>query len=406
MEQNLKLKILKILAVAALVIFSIQSFSDNKADVDLWGNVGFVKALPWSSAFHLENTFSFTDPQHPWINHEWFSEYIFHKIHRNFGNPGLLGIKILLGLAIILLLVRQVIKSCGSPALQFLFLALIVSTMGYGFSIRPHLFTYLMLAGFLTILKDQARRHPAVLLFLPVFSVIWVNLHGAFFSGIILVFMYMILEYIRLVRNRKIGQEKKFAIVLPIVCTLLIAVSFMNPYGNNLWNFIIDSAATPRPYLSEWAPFHPINGFWAHSDFMALATVSLVSIYFSKRQKDPTWISILAIAFVAALTLRRNIPIFALVACYVVPEHLEDIAQRTFDSISRQIPASITMILLSAAFFLSTLYTFRINKTNPFQIEVPRDRFPVDAVSFIADNKLKGNIFVFFDWAEYCIWKL
>ena len=34
------------LAVAAVVCFALQVFSDNKADVDLWGNVGFVQAFP------------------------------------------------------------------------------------------------------------------------------------------------------------------------------------------------------------------------------------------------------------------------------------------------------------------------------------------------------------------------
>ncbi len=34
------------LAVGAVVCFALQVFSDNKADVDLWGNVGFVRALP------------------------------------------------------------------------------------------------------------------------------------------------------------------------------------------------------------------------------------------------------------------------------------------------------------------------------------------------------------------------
>jgi hypothetical protein len=383
MEQDLKTRMLKILAVTALLIFSIQSFSDNKADVDLWGNVGFVKALPWSPEFNLVNTFSFTDPQHRWINHEWLAEYIFNKIHNTIGNPGLLGIKILLGLVIALLLARQVMKDCGTPVLQFLFLALTISTMGYGFSIRPHLFTYLMLALFLTLLKNHAHRQPLSLLLLPVIGIIWVNLHGAFFTGIILVAIYMLSEYAKLIHSGSLRQEKLFAFILPATCILLAAASLLNPYGPRLWNFIFESAATSRPYLSEWAPFNPVSGFWAHSDFMALSAVAFASLFLSRKPKDPTWICILAVAFVAALTLRRNIPIFAMVACYVVPEHLDDIARRPFEGIARQIPAPVTTLLLAALIILSAFYTFKVKKANPLEIEVPRDRFPVDAVSFI-----------------------
>ncbi|OGV65118.1 MAG: hypothetical protein A2283_12875 [Lentisphaerae bacterium RIFOXYA12_FULL_48_11] len=406
MEKNLKIGILKILAISALVTFSIQSFSDNKADVDLWGNTGFVKAMPWAPEFHRENTFSFTDPHHSWINHEWFAEYIFNKVHNTWGNTGLLGVKLLLGLMIIALLANQVTKNCTTPILQFLFLALTISTMGYGFSIRPHLFTYLMLVLFLTLLKNHANKQPALLLLLPILGVIWTNLHGAFFIGIILLTVYVFSEYAKLLYNGRFNHQKSFALLLPSTCFLLIAVSLINPYGLQLWNFIIDSAVTPRTYLSEWAPFNPISGFWDHSDFMALSVLTLGSFFFSHRKKDPTWICILIMAFLSAIVLRRNIPVFAIVACYVVPEHIEDaFASRTRRLISI-LPKPLLITLLSFLIACSAWFTIKVNKINPLEIEVPQERYPVSIVSFIQQNNIKGNMFVFFDWAEYCIWKL
>ena len=98
-------KLVRILAIVAVASFCIRTFSDNKADVDLWGNVGFVKALPWQDGFHYTNAFSFTEPGNRWVNHEWLSEYVFHVVYKYAGNTGLLVLNMLLGLAVILLII-------------------------------------------------------------------------------------------------------------------------------------------------------------------------------------------------------------------------------------------------------------------------------------------------------------
>ncbi len=145
-----------LLPAAAVLAFALQLFSDNKADVDLWGNVGFVTAMPWQEGFHRENTFSFTEPGHPWVNHEWLAEYILHHTHRLAGNPGLLLLKIALGLATLALMQAALARHGTSPPVRLFLLLLLISTMGYGFSTRPHLFTYLLLAVFLTLLERPA----------------------------------------------------------------------------------------------------------------------------------------------------------------------------------------------------------------------------------------------------------
>ena len=48
----------------------------------------------------------------------------------------------------------------------------------------------------------------------------------------------------------------------------------------------------------------------------------------------------------------------------------------------------------------------RKEKKNPLEIEVEQDKFPSGMVSLLEVNEVSGNALVFFDWAEYCIWKL
>ena len=44
------------------------------------------------------------------------------------------------------------------------------------------------------------------------------------------------------------------------------------------------------------------------------------------------------------------------------------------------------------------------NKVDAFRIEVDSRRFPVQAMQFMKETGLEGNMLVFFDWAEYMIW--
>jgi len=40
------------------------------------------------------------------------------------------------------------------------------------------------------------------------------------------------------------------------------------------------------------------------------------------------------------------------------------------------------------------------------EIRVAREEYPVRMVDLMREAELEGNVIVFFDWAEYCIWHL
>lgn len=396
----------RILAILAVVFFCIQVFSDNKADVDLWGNVGFVTAMPWSQEFKYANTFSFTEPHHPWVNHEWLAQYIFHSVHARYGNPGLLILKVIIGLCIVAMIYFAMSKSCKSGTVKFLCLLLVISTMGYGFSTRPHLFTYMLYTFFLLVLWREKIFNAGYRFLIPFLGIIWVNIHGAFFIGIFILILYVILEAIKKFYYDKGNHSLRH--ITPVITTiiLLIGASFLNPYGFRLWTFIFRSLSEPRPYLSEWAPLNRLAYLNEHPDFIALSLFAFIAVRLSKRPKDITWLGILFILFSSAVIMRRNIPLFAITAGFVAPQYIEDTAGEPLKRLTGRFSKHVLGAILVIFIAVSTRYTLFFNKTNPLEIEVPQDSFPVSAISFMKENDISGNALVFFDWAEYCIWKL
>jgi len=418
---------LKLLAVLAVFAFCLQTFSDNKADVDLWGNVGFVKSLPWQDGFHHANTFSFTEPSHAWTNHEWLSEYILHHTHARLGNVGLLGLKIVLGLAVVFLLNMSMRSDCPGSEIRFLFLLLVISTMGYGFSTRPHLFTYVLYSLFLLLLKRKGSDPIVLCVLMPVLAVVWTNLHGAFFVGALLLVVFTVAAGIpgadapsggkglppskpgasEIGGRHSHGASRRQAFAWPALgLVLFLAASLVNPYGAKLWEFIGRTGQVARPYLSEWAPFHPLRDLGDHHDFVILAVMTITGVVLARVRRQPVWLALLVLSLAAAILMRRNIPLFAITAAFVAPRYLHAVAGADLARLASRVPRVLLVLALAAFIAASAHSAATFNKTDPLEIEVPEERFPVDAIDYMQRNGISGNALVFFDWAEYCIWKL
>jgi hypothetical protein len=372
--------------------------------VDLWGNIGFVRSLPGSDELHTTNTYSYTEPDRPWVNHEWLAQYVMRKTWELFGNPGLLALKMVLGLVVLYLMHATLRHECRSGPVRMLFMLLIISTMSYGFGVRPHHFTYLLLATYLALLKRYRRRAWLHLLVLPLLGLLWANLHGAFFIGVIVMLVHAVGE---LVHSRRHAPRSPLLPLTLFGCiALFVVATFVNPYGVRLWSFIFESGGTARPYLSEWAPFSPIRHWRIHPDFIGLAVVVCCAYPFSRTRKDATWTMLLYLSLVSAIVLRRNIPIFAIVAGFTAGRHVEAMGGEVIERLAGRMPRAVWAVLL-ALFIPFSLYTaLTFSKSKPFEVEIKPDDYPLRTVAFMKEYGLRGNVFVFFDCAEYCIWHL
>jgi len=104
--------------------------------------------------------------------------------------------------------------------------------------------------------------------------------------------------------------------------------------------------------------------------------------------------------------MRRNIPLFAITAAFVVPQRLEDVAGKKVDELLKKFSPIAIAAALSVFALFSLVYALTFNKADPLKIEVQQSRFPANTVDFMKENGVSGNALVFFDWGEYCIWKL
>lgn len=379
---------------ACILAVALFFFSDNRADVDLWGNAGFVKAPPWSEAFLRVNTYSFTEPNHPWVNHEWLSEWVLHSLLATMGNPGLLAYKVILGFVLLWLMHRAMRRDGCSGPLRFFWLLLTLSTLGYGMGIRPHVGTFVLTLLTLEWIRSGLHLKRRGLAIFALLGCFWANWHGAFFIGAILLFLDTMVH----VSARPLSGTKASL----GACVTFALGTLLNPHGYKLWDFVGASAGIFRPYLSEWAPLG-WDTLSLHTDFLAMVLFLGVAIW-KRGERRRFDLVVLGVSLFAAVAMRRNIPLFAIIAGLLGGRYLEAWVGTPLAALMSRFSPLLRHGVLVTATGVALWAALTYRKAVPFEVEVDAKRFPVHAMDFIEGNKLDGNALIFFDWAEQFIW--
>jgi len=381
-------------------VFSINAFSYIYADVDLWGHIKFGQEILSNHALHLVNTYSYTAPEHPWINHELLAEIIFAYIYSNAGSTGLLIFRLMLGLAIIHILSSLYFEKARNRlayAIHFLLLAPVLVT---GFATRPQIFTYLFLTLLVLILQKYFSGSNKAIYWAPPLMLVWVNTHGGVVAGFFIFATVVGVEVARRLVTRD-GPVK------PLIFSLFLsgAVLFANPYGYKLWLFFLETIPRSRP-IGEWGPVSLLDSTYLCFKILVLLFVVTLFLPGKKRLWEVVMISL---AVVYGFKHGRHTVITAILMTPYLPLRLAALFEaaalkRWIPKISSAGHALILSVLAGGILLQTHFHLFKYRGVN-FQVQVDPVVFPIHAVRFLAANKIDGNILVLFDWGEYVIWK-
>ncbi len=299
------------------------------------GDTGFhVRAGEWMIAHHrvvTQDIFSYTKAGQPWFAWEWLWDVCFAWIHDHFGLGGVVWVNILLICTVSLLLYKLVLRrtaradASGQPNP---IVAIAITGLGtIGASIhwlaRPHLVTMLFLVIFMDLLDRVAAGNRGLLWSLPFLTVLWTNLHGGFFIGLILIGAYAGGELIgALVAPKSDAGARTAATAVPYLITLAacFAATFINPYTWHLHQHIIEYFRDPFQ-TRNIQEFMGTNFQWPSSRFLEVMLVLGVcsAVYYARHKRFTEVLFIVGWGHISLIAV-RNVPIFMLAAAVVVAE--------------------------------------------------------------------------------------
>ncbi len=393
-----------------------------------------IRTGEWIVTNHLVPThdmFSFSKPGGVWFAWEWLSDVIFAGLNGMWGLRGVVLLSILLLCATITALFL-VTRRNANPVTAIVVTIVAAVTSSVHWLARPHLFTLLFAILFFAALErvreGQTRwgRVPYLAL-LPVATILWTNLHGGFFVGIVLVGTHGAGELARmaLTADRELrGPAWQRAIRYFECAGACLAASLINPYTYHLHVHLFEYLRDPyaSTHIIEFFSLsfhHPVAIF-----FESMLLLSAVAVFWYARQGRYTESLLLLVFGHLALLAARNIPIFMLVAAPLVaglvqawlnrlPElelaewvrrvaaKYNEIAARTAET--DQIPRFHLVSVLGVAVVVALLFAPAPPKK--FRAEYDPQSHPAKAIEALKQMR-EPRIFTNDVWGGYLIWRL
>jgi hypothetical protein len=290
------------------------------------------------------NLFSFTAPDHPWINHAWLSGLVFHLVHTGLGLPGIVALNAACYLAAGLLFARN-LRRCGAgPVARLVLILIYAGAVAKPYAVvRPWMFSHILfqaLLGLWLASREAAdRRTVRRRLAAGVFILwLWLNLHGSFYVGLWMFFLQLFTLRFRAAKGGSTANGVRSTCAGELGCwaALAVAVLFLNPHGTSYlffpFQFLrgavgVRAGAAYLPHLEEWASVLSFSLFMDYlSVALGVAILVFIVVKAARRQiRLSDWPGLVFFAVSAALILvaHRN-DYFFLTAnlCLFYPEWL------------------------------------------------------------------------------------
>ena len=358
--------------------------------------------------------FSFRNPPIPWTAHEWLSEIIMAIVHNVSGLTGtVIFFSFIIALTYFLLfrMLRQESRDVLLGAVIVCFAAL--SSTPHWLA-RPHIFSLALTVVWYHLLNEFQYREKNRLFLLPLVILIWVNLHGGYIVGILLLGIYLVGNLVSWVTNKKTNgdhflQNAKTLLLVMIVCIL---VSTINPQGYHilLFPFKVTSDKFLMDHVQEFLSpnFHEPLPF---KYFLLLAIAIL-----ARSRPTVNWIELILILTFTYMALYsvRYITLFVII--------IAPILIRLMDQMKLELPTKVSKFLearstgfaqierqTSGYFWLIVAGSgvIFLGAAGSYQYKFSEELYPVAAVEFLKKENITGNTFThdgFGDYVIYAAW--
>lgn len=373
-----------------------------------------IRAGEWILANHAIprlDIFSFHTPTIPWTAHEWLSEVIMAMIHNLAGLTGVVVFFTFLLALTFYLLFLMVRREEGNILIAVMVTLLATAASQVHWLARPHIFSLLLLVPWYQILEEYRNGTRNRLYYLPIIMLFWVNLHGGYVSGFMLLGIYLVSElpaFFSKNSQDKSGALKRFK-HLGITMLICIPVACINPYGYHILLFPFNLVSN-KLLMDNVSEFMSPN-FHEPSPFKYLLLLLITVLAASRKRLSCKDLILLLVFLNMSLYSVRYITLFAIIAAPILLRQadflLNDSHGRFVDALKKR-AQNIGKVDMTAGSILwpmlAILSVAGAVSFNAIHYEFDPKKKPVDAVKFLEKTNLTGNMFNDDEFGDYLIY--
>jgi hypothetical protein len=379
----------------------------NFDDADGWWHLKTGEQISTTGSIPQTDIYSATKGSATWVTHEWLTQTLMYALYQ-VGGFGLITVTFCMFSTVGFWIAY--LRCPGRPFLAAIPLMVGVATAAPMLGARPQVISILLVSIFIAIQRRYIERlDTRALWMLIALMVLWVNSHGAFVLGPLLI----LLQMTGLILDHWFGFERSVPIPrtlrqLGLVFLASIAVIPLNPSGLKLLFYGVDtlSRRTEQLYLADWASpnFHLLR----FQLFAVLILAGLILASLRRERIRPSECLLFgAFAFLGMQSV-RHIPIFVIVAIPILVTHLHALLNEAglLNADPDRARGSVSRVNLAILVLAVGLMGQRIVSMTKEETLAEQRLFPKAAVDFITQQNLKGPLFNLYEWGGYIIWRL
>ena len=384
-------------SIPLLIVWRL--LGSSPADPDLFARVAMGRLALSLNYVPLKDPFAFTPTLSTWVDHEWLSGVVFYLIATMMGDAGLVLLKVILATSATVCVVLASRRYTPEFTGRFIWITLCIlhAAAAWTSTVRCQAFTYLFIPMlYWAILEYRKHLNIFALSLTPLLAIAWVNMHGGYALGCVVMAILVGVELI----ERRLSR--------PLLCIALgwaIAPVF-TPYGwSGFVSFLVDSLGMERPGIIEWFPLHTDLPSFALTAL--LCTPLILGIFLMRGTHDLFGISVLIFGSYCAFRHTRFLPFFMITAAIFGAPYIESVLQRARSLRPHLYTASGRCGALVACVFLAmgSLHLL-VLAVSPATYRLDYKNFPIGAVEWLRAQGTQGRLLVDFNNGSYALWRL
>ncbi|MGA2905251.1 MAG: hypothetical protein ABSD98_15590, partial [Candidatus Korobacteraceae bacterium] len=346
-------------------------------------------------AFLRSDLYTFTSAGSPLLNFEWLSELPYYFAFQAWGLRGLLAVYLVLLWLIFGAMYYLALRRGANAGDAGLVTMAGVALGCYSFGPRMLHFGWFCLAILLLVLERFQRTGKGLWALPPLFA-LWINLHGSWVFGLVVMGIYIVSGLLEgqwgaVVAERwKPAQLRKLLQVFAASAVALLA----NPYGYKLVWYpfeLLSRQQAVRDNMIEWqsVDFHTGWGKLA----MCMIFAVLAAAWFSRKPWELRDIMLVLFALGTSLTHVRFLLFAAIILVPILAPRLQLFAP--YDAAKDKPWLNLTMAAAMAGMVL-WMYPSAAQLQNNIDSQFPRD-----ALRFIQQRQITGRMLSWYDFGGY-----
>jgi hypothetical protein len=369
-------------------------------DYDIWWHLFFGGDILRNLAIPAVDRYALLNLGRPLHDSHWLFQVLLATAYRLGGIAGTELVRI--GLCSGFLACCYVMsRRSASAVLSCLLLLIAACASEERFLPRPELISLLMITLFAWRLQAGAYRRWSDLVLLAGLQVLWVNAHGLFVIGPFLVGCYLLAALVQRLRGGDRDAPRSLALALGAVS----AACLVNPYGwgslRYAWLLFTEAGGGASLAIKSVGEMAPTFGEAARNQSASWFFLLLVCVWgaswcaamLDRHREVSLARTLIGVGLLAAaLTARRNIPLFALVAAPLVAEHLAICGRRSW-RVACALFSAVVLLVAAVAWNPRSALQYLHELPGRVGVGVSPAYFPLGLPATLAQLHFSGPIF-------------